>query len=290
MSTELTLSNAANMICYQAGGQAFTRLTTPATTKADLQILQAMTGRQLKEVNDMELDALLLKLVNTVLLLLGHKNQWQDQNDQALFITALNECLRRRWAFLTLEELQIVFTLGANGELKQKPEDRLFLNLEQVNSWLRVYKFETKAKAIKTTKIMEEAKEIDYTPLAFLKEGLQKIADESITPLDYRLLTAAYYDRFKQAGLLPAKPKEEWEQMLREERRRVLDRGNKNLDMLQDKTRKAFSTFKQALKEGQGITGNSYEDEVKTACRVRVFTETLQRLAWEETDLTTLTF
>lgn len=179
MSTELQTIPAA-------GGL----MPTSATTPQDLAILQAMQDRRVSQASDQELDRLLNAAINKGLLLLGHKNQLTSTVDQALMVTEVSNMIRQNWHYLTLREVELVFEMGVRGELKTRPDQIVFLNIEQVGSWFQVYRNDRKPKAVQSAR-KEEPEQAEVDPLAFdeiriayLKDQVEKIRESQYRDFD----------------------------------------------------------------------------------------------------------
>ncbi|GAB3822245.1 hypothetical protein [Pontibacter rugosus] len=291
MSTELKIikhPNSASLVRYEQAGVTYE--PTDFTTPSDLAILQAVNGRKVSECKDAELDAVLIKSINTAVLLLGQKNQWKDELDQRPLVNELYRMIRQKYSYYTLEEVELIFRLGSRGELKVKQTDVVFLNIEQVSSWFRVYKNDCKAKAISNCRRIEESKpKTNYDPKNMLREALGLMANkQDLPPTMLTLLQACYYDKFEKAGLIQLSL-EEKKQIHLEEREKELERTKADASNRGPEKRFAYRLFKEAVQKLAPLSNdNPFERRVRGNCRERVFKQTLQELAWTDTDVETL--
>ncbi|MEJ8803155.1 hypothetical protein [Pontibacter sp. H249] len=290
MSTALTIKHpeSAGVVQYQSAGSLISFLPTQKTTPADLQIIQAMNGRKVSAVNDAELDMVITRAFNKALLLLGHKHQWGAAEEQTLLLGDLNRLLRQRYSYYTIEEVDLVFSMGARGELKVKPTDIVFLNIEQISSWLRVYKNDCKAKAIQTCNRIEELpRQRDYKPLSFLQEGVEKAASDALTEDDLTHLTGCYYDRFKKAKAFSMPSEKMWE-IYHEERTRTENAAIASGEAFEPGKKIQFKAYKASLEKGVALSDNMFEQKAQGAYRRRIMKAELELLAFNETDISTL--
>lgn len=291
MSTELKViqhPNSSGLVRYQQSGVTYE--PTGSTTPSDLAILKAVNGRKVSQAKDAELDAVLIKSINTAVLLLGQKNQWKDENDQRPLVNELYRMIRQKYSYYTLEEVELIFQLGARGELKVRPTDVVFLNIEQISSWFRVYKNDCKAKAISTCRRIEETKpDPAYDPKNMLREAIELLAGKQQIPATMLVaLQACYYDKFEKAGLIQLSLQEKQE-IYQEERQKELDKAKTDASNRAPEKRFSYKLFREAVENLVPLSNdNPFERRVRGNCRSRVFLQALQELAWTETDVDTL--
>jgi len=291
MSTGLKIiqhPHTAALVRYQAAG--ITYEPTASTTPTELAILRAINGRRVSQVKDSELDTVLIKCINTAILLLGQKNQWKDESDQLPLVSELARMIRQKYSYYTLEELEIIFRLGSSGELKLKPTDVVFLNIEQVSSWLRVFKNDTRAKAISSCRKIEEGPPKEqYDPRQDLQQAIELLKQgKEVDPLALRVLMACYYDKFEREGLILLSL-EEKKQIHQEEREKELRKAREDASNRAADKKFAYGLFREAVEKLAPLSDqNPFERRVRGNCRERVFKQALQELAWTETDIDTL--
>lgn len=276
------------IISYQAGGKQFDLQTTTETTKEDLAIIRALQAVKAGDAPIEFFEQFIPAFINESVLLLGHKNSMGTDEEQILLANELRKIIKGKWHFYTIEEIKIILRMGIRGDFKVKETDIVYLNIEQINSWFKKYRTERKPKAMKTTKLLEPEKPVNYEPLSFLKEGVLKAAKEELTEDDITHLTGCYYERLKKAKLLPTPAAQKWD-IYYEERKRVENQAiGTGEAFLQDK-KVAFRAYKASLENQVSITGNYFEEKAQGSYRRRLMKLALEHLAWEETDISTLT-
>lgn len=246
----------------------------PTATPAQRSILAALNAPKVIFINDKDLTDLLIACVNKGLILLGHTRQWSDQQDQATFIKELVLLIRERWSFYTAQEVKLVMELGVRGELKSKPDEVVFLNIEQVNRWFKNYRAEKKPEAMKALSPYEPAKEApeDFSNQKELDSFLIRVQEGyAPTELDWIIQSGLHYKWLDSEGLLGLTIDDK-KAIYQEEKELVKRNAKYNLEHVNVITKFIYGMFVN----GQDPT-NSYEKLTLTNCRVRAFKEYIQK-------------
>lgn len=154
------------------------------TTKEQRAIIVASTGLKIADVSKIELEVAINKLIGSGLLLLGHKNHLSKEEDQMIMARAIAEMIRLKFYYRTMEDLIIIFNMGIRGQLRSKPEEVVYLNIEQVTSWFERYRTKVKPEAMKKLydKSHPLAGESESTGLCFseLQEKDPELAEQLV--------------------------------------------------------------------------------------------------------------
>jgi hypothetical protein len=278
----------ASVIRYEAGGKQFDLQTTAETTKEDYAIIKALQAVRAGDAPETFFEHFIPAFINESVLLLGHKNSMGTDEEQILLANELRKIIKGKWHFYTIEEIKIILRMGIRGDFKGKETDVVYLNIEQINSWFKKYRTERKPKAMKTTRLLEPPKEVNYQPLSFLKEGILKASNDALSDDDLTHLTGCYYERLKKAKLLPTPADKMWE-IYHAERKRVenLAIGTGEAFMQDKKT--AFRAYRESLTSELSLKGNYFEEKAQGNYRRHLMKLALEHFAWEETDINTLT-
>lgn len=266
--------NGSELLQISTPSGAMLYQVVPSATPSQRSVLAALNAPKVKEVNDEALTTVLLGCVNKGLVLLGQTRQWVDDNDQATFIKELNRLIREKWSYYTIKEIALVMELGVRGELKGKPDEVVFLNIEQVNRWFKHYRAENKPAAMKALAPYEPAKEApaDYDRGRELESFISKIREgASVAELEWIIQAGVHYKWLDSEGHLGLTI-EEKKAIYEEEKALVVRNAKYNMEHVSILTKFIFGAFVN----GQDGT-NHYEKLTLTNCRVRAFKEYIQK-------------
>jgi len=274
MSTTIIHQKPSNLLLIPVGTGMMQYEILPGATMAQKSILAALNAPKIKDLTDRELDTLLFAFVNKALILLGHSRQLNGDDDQHVLISELALMLREKWHFYTAKELQLVLQMGVRGDLKNKPEDVVFLNIEQVNSWLKKYKEVNRPEAMKHLKPYEAPKQQPkYCDMEALLQSFIDLlqAGHPATELAWICQTATHYQWMDTAGIFGLSL-EDKKRIYAEEKALVERNAKYKLEHVNAVTKGAFAVFMS-----NSNAANPYEKEVLTNCRIRVFRQYVER-------------
>jgi hypothetical protein len=274
MSNIQLIPNSAELLQISTPSGAMMYQVISSATPSQRSVLAALNAPKVNAISDKDLTDLLIACVNKGLILLGHTRQWADSQDQATFIKELNLMIRENWSYYTAQEVKLVMELGVRGELKVKPDEVVFLNIEQVNRWFKVYRHENKPAAMAALKPYEPTHE---APEGFsIQNELQAFIariQEGYDPTELEWITqsAQHYQWLDNEGLLGLST-EDKKAIYQEEKVLVIRKAKYNLEHVSVITKFVFGMFVN----GQDAS-NSYEKETKTNCRIRAFRGYVQK-------------
>lgn len=256
------------------------RYETPEHLTPEQQsVLAAYMAPKIATIPDVELEAFILRQINQALLLLGHSRQLQTPEEQSVMSDAISELIRKKYSFLTLPEIGLIFKKGVQGDYKHSPEDVVMVNLEKVHSWIKAYHSRTRAEVVASLKpvVPEKQKPEDYNPETDFSQFLQKVkTGVEITEAEWVCQTAQHYDRLNSSNAFNISTQHR-KSIYQEEREKHKEAGKNRMLHINTETRFLFRAFVE------GQTGeNQYEKEVKTNCKIRVFREYVQELAKQQ--------
>lgn len=136
------------------GSQTFEMIpNTPAEVQS---VLRAGNAPKVETLTDAELEEIVLMQIASGLTLLGHKNHLADPADQAALTRAVAKIIRQKYQYRTTAEIEIIFTMGVCGELKTRADEVVFLNIDQINSWFRLFREKVKPRAMEYVRELKE--------------------------------------------------------------------------------------------------------------------------------------
>jgi hypothetical protein len=119
----------------------------PALTESEKRIVQATTSPKIKSQPKTRLESVITSMVTSVIIILGHNAKFSDQERKLIEREIVNDIFTN-FGGLTYDELRIVFSLGARGEYKTKPDEVVYFSVASVYNWLKNYISKTKREAM----------------------------------------------------------------------------------------------------------------------------------------------
>jgi hypothetical protein len=237
-------------------------------TKEQKSIVEAYTAPNLTTLSDKELLPKLSGIIARAFIELGHKKSLEDDNEFKIMLNAIYTDIREKYEFLSVPDLELIFKFGARGDFKNKPEDVVFINRDQVNNWLKCYHRQKRADVITQLLPLEKPKEKpkEYNAENDFNTFVQKIkAGEPVNDTEWICQTAQHYERLKQSNAFNLSTAER-AAIYREEREKLKHEGKNKMLHVNTETRFLFRAFVEGQKEE-----NHYEKEVITNCKIRIF-------------------
>lgn len=185
----------------------------PALTESEKRVVMATSLPKVKDQPKTRLEAAITSMVTSVIIILGHNAKFSDQERKLIEREIVNDIFTN-FSGLTYDELRLVFSLGARGEYKTKPDEVVYFSVASVYNWLKSYISKTKREAMQKQARFEQDQ---FKPKEITEEEKKKIADDFfrdciLNPYKIYLETGEYlfdnrgnviYNTLDKMGVIP---------------------------------------------------------------------------------------
>lgn len=185
----------------------------PALTEGEKRIVMATSLPKIKDQPKERLDACITGMVTSVIIILGHNAKFSDSERKLIEREIVNDIFTN-FGGLTYDELRIVFSLGARGEYKTKPDEVVYFSVASVYNWLKSYISKTKREAMQKQARFEQDQ---FKPKEPSEEEKKRLGDfflqeYILKPYKHYLATGEYhfdnrgnviYNTLDKLGVIP---------------------------------------------------------------------------------------
>jgi hypothetical protein len=166
---------------------------SPELTEFEKKVVEASRKEKVKDQPRQKLQTLVATLVTSVIIILGHSIKLSDNERQLIEREIVND-IWLNFKFLTYDELRLIFSLGARGEYKNRPEDIVYFSVATVYNWLKSYVAQTKREAMQKQARFEQDKQTPKPPTEEEKKKMEQffLSEYIIKPYNEYLKTGEY--------------------------------------------------------------------------------------------------
>src|SRR6188768_3957826 len=170
------------------------RVLSPDLTELQKKIIEAAKTEKVKDQPRQKLQALVTTLITSVIIILGHAAKFSDTERNMIEREIVNDIFVN-FKTLSFDELRIIFSLGARGEYKTKPDDVVYFSVSTVYQWMKSYISQTKRDAMQKQARFEQDRLTPKEPSAEEKRKMNEffLQEYILKPYKHYLKTDEYH-------------------------------------------------------------------------------------------------
>jgi hypothetical protein len=133
---------------------------SPSLTNQEAKVVLSARGERIKDLKKKVVANKITELFGAALVVINHSNKIGSEDRIAMEQVIVAD-LFEKFGNFTLKEVENAFWMGTRGELKNRPEDIVFMSIAQVYQWLNNYRITVKRESMKKQVDFEAKKEYE---------------------------------------------------------------------------------------------------------------------------------
>lgn len=180
---------------------------SPSLTSQEARIVLSSQGSKIKDLKKKDVANKVTDLFGSALVVMNHSNKIGKEDRLAMEQVIVND-LFEKFQFYTLKEVENSFWMGSRGQLKNKPDEVVYMSIAQIYQWLTNYRTVIKREALRKQMQFEEKKEhenikekIKQSEIIWRQETINEY-NNFLEGKEVRDPVSDIYDRLDKLGLI----------------------------------------------------------------------------------------